>query len=183
VPRGNSTFNTEAGKDQVSPVTLVRILDMPEVADAAKVHSLYLADSRDDITWFDESGNPVTYFACGLGYTDVKVSTDTPVGSATLRLDNVDRRFSALAQYVDIVDAEVHVFRGLANLLDTKDGAQLLFVGHLDSPVIADGGDTSTIECTLKADFSLQVEIPRRNFWVNLFPYLPAAKDVRKIPV
>lgn len=183
MPRATERYMAEAEKQAVSPITLVRLLDIPEIADPSVKHSLYLTDAEHDLTWFNEVHEPTAYSKCALKYTPVKVTTETPVSTATLTLVNVDRRFSALAQYVKLRGVEVHVYRGFSNLLDYEDGAQLLFLGHLEAPVFQDESGTSTIEAKIQADFSLQVEVPRRTYWVNDFPYLPAAKDVRKVYV
>jgi len=183
MPRGNPTFNAEAVRPEIFPVTLLRILNIPERINPDVTHSLYLCDSNSDLIWFDENRAQQVYTACGFKYSSVAVSQDTPISQGTLTLGNVDRRFSSLAQYAVLRGAEVHLFRGFVNKLDSEDGAQLLFLGHLDAAKFTDDGETSNIEVTIRADFSLQMQVPRRTYWVNDFPYIPAAKDVRKVYV
>jgi len=183
MPRGTDTFNAATQSDEIRPVTLLRILDIPETSTPENTHSLYLCNHTSDLIWFDETGAQQVYTACGFNYSEVQVTKDTPISQGTLTLANVDKRFSALAQYATLRGAEVHLYRGLRDELDTPDGAQLLFLGHLDAVKFTYGVDTSDIEVTVKADFSLQTQVPRRTYWVNDFPYIPAAKDVRKVYV
>jgi hypothetical protein len=92
-----------------------------------------------------------------------------------LKIDNVDRAFSALAQLYQLQRIEIHVLRAFRNTLATADGAVYLFIGHSQAPVISE----SFIELSVKTDFSLNQKLPRRVFWTRDFPYLPASKDIR----
>lgn len=183
MPRGNSTFNAEIAKDELAPILLVRILDIPEVENPNVTHSLYLTDcdydpvtgSHTDIGFFDEDGNPQVYSSCGLSYEQCEVDTDNTIETVYVRLDNVTREFSAYAQYVRLNGVTVHVLRGFRNLLNTPDGAQMLFCGRIRQALI----NETAIQLTVWADFSLKKKVPRRLYWVNDFPYIPAAKDVR----
>ena len=184
MPRASGRFKNEAIKSEVSPVLLVRILNIPEVMNPAVKHSIYLTDcdfdavtgSHTDIWWFDENNNPKLYRSCGIKFESVEVSTDTDIDTSTLSIDNVDRSFSALAQYGKLNGVEVHVFRGFRELLAYPDGAQMIFIGHLKKVMIGE----HSIEGEVWADFSLKTRVPRRMYWVRDFPYLPASKDVRE---
>lgn len=184
MPRAQQRVITEAKKDEVSPVLLVMILNIPEALDSSVKHSLYLTDcdydagtgSHTDIWWFNELGGPKLYQSCGIKFESVEVSTDTEFSTCSLAIDNVDRTFSALAQYGILNGAEVRVFRGYRDLLDYPDGAQTLFVGHLKKVVVSE----HAIKGDVWADFSLKMKVPRRMYSVNLFPYIPASKDVRE---
>lgn len=176
MPRGTEIFNKEAQKDSLSPILLVRILDIPSQApDLYKQESLYLTDMKDYVIWYDEKGYKTTYIPCGLTYNEVEVSTDNPICSGTLKMDNVNRQFSALAQYYYLNGVKIEIYRCFRDTLYSEDGGQLVMSGKLKKVLI---GETS-IEAEVWCDFSLRVKIPRRLYSVNLFPYIPTAKDVR----
>lgn len=185
MPRATSTFKTEAGKDELAPILLVRILDMPEVLVPATKHSLYLTDcdqdptsgSREAVSFFDENGDPQIYLPCGLSYEQCEASMDSSIESVQVSVDNVDRSFSALAQYVILNGVTVHVLRAFRNLLYTEDGAQLIFSGRIRQALI----NEHSIQLAIWADYSLKKRAPRRMYWINDFPYIPASKDVREI--
>ena len=137
--RAGGRYKSEAIKPAVSPVLLVRILNIPEVLNPDVKHSLYLTDcdydagsgSHTDIWWFDENNQPKLYQSCGVRFEAVEISTDTEIDTSTLSIDNVNRTFSALAQYGKLNGSEVQIFRGFRELLAYPDGAQMLFTGHL----------------------------------------------------
>jgi len=187
MPRASSRFKTEMVKSEVSPVLLVRVLNIPKVEDPEDTASLYLTDcdydaatgSHTDIWWFDENDNPVQYRSCGLTFDSVKLDMTNEIPSTKLSIDNVDRQFSALAQYYKLNGVEVQVWRGFRNLLNYPDGAQLIFRGHLQKVLI----NEYSIQADVWADFSLKQLVPKRLYWTNLFPYLPASRDPRYTPL
>lgn len=174
MPRGASKYNEEAQKTTTSPIILVRLIDMPHRTDGSK-HSLYLTDCEHDVVHFDEKGIPCTYISCGLTYSQVTVTNSTEIATCRIRLDNVDRQFSAIAQYYDLRKVQVHVLRAFRDTLEYPDGSTVLFIGHGKAPIISE----HAIEMEVKTDFSLYQKLPRRMFWPRDFPYLPASKDVR----
>lgn len=183
--RASTRVKAEIAQSEIAPILLVRILNIPSVANPAVKESLYLTDcdfdaqtgSKTDIKWFNESGAAQIYQSCGCKFEQVEVGTDNSISTSTVSLDNVDRTFSAMAQYYKLNGVEVHVFRGFRELLAYPDGAQLLFVGHLKKAIISE----HSIQAEIWADFSLKRRCPRRLYWVNDFPYIPAAKDVRRV--
>jgi len=185
MPRASERFNTEAGKDLVHPVLLVRLLDIPEVVNPEVKHSLYLTDcdfdpvtgSRTDVGWFDEEGFPQIYTSCGIRFEQCEVDKESTIDTVNVVIDNVSREFSALAQTVRLNGVTVHVWRGFKDLLAYPDGAQLLFIGRIKQALI----NEYALSLSVWADFSLKKKAPRRMYWVNLFPYLPASKDVRTL--
>lgn len=184
MPRGASSYNVEASKPEVSPVLLVRVLDIPAVGNPSSRVSLYLTDHGYtpetgpgmDVTFFNESGGVQVYTSCGLSFDAAEVSTDNQVDQAKIKLDNVDRRFSALAKDYELGGVEVHILRGFVETLGTPDGAMTVFQGHLEAVAIGE----SVIEGTVATDFNLKTRIPRRYYDVNRFPHLPSSKDPRQ---
>lgn len=185
MPRASERFKGEAIKEEVHPVLLVRLLDIPEVVNPEVKHSLYLTDcdfdpvtgSRTDVGWFDEEGFPQIYTSCGIRFEQCEVDKESTIDTVNVVIDNVSREFSALAQTVRLNGVTVHVWRGFKDLLAYPDGAQLLFIGRIKQALI----NEYALSLSVWADFSLKKKAPRRMYWVNLFPYLPASKDVRQV--
>ena len=183
--RASARVKAEIVQSEIAPILLVRILNMPRTDNPASKESLYLTDcdfdavtkSHTDINWFNENGTAEKYYSRGVKFEQVQVSTDNTIETSTISLGNVDRTFSALAQFYKLNGVEVHVFRGFRDLLAYPDGAQLLFVGHIKKAVITE----SAINAEVWADFSLKKKCPRRFYCINDFPYIPAAKDVRRV--
>ena len=177
MPRGTTTFNAEAAKPEVSPIILVRVLNIPERNAPSSTTSLYMTDAPSDISFFDENDAAQVYTACGLSFSNAEASTSNEVGSCVLRMDNVPNTFSALAQYAELNGATVHVLRGFTNTLASPDGAQLVFRGHIQACVVSE----HALEATVTTDFSLKTKCPRRMYWPQDFPHLPSSKDPRTI--
>lgn len=185
MPRSTAKVIAETSKAQISPVLFVRVLNMPELADPTKTNSLYLTDCDYDpaagkqkkIMWFDENEQAQEYFVCGVKFEQVQVGTDNQIETSRVSLDNIDRKFSAMAQYSKLNGVEVHVLRGYRELLKYPDGAQLLFVGHLKKAAVSEYAITAEVW----NDFSLKKRCPGRMYSATDFRYIPASKDVRQV--
>jgi hypothetical protein len=180
VSRAGAAFTAEAAKSEVAPILLVRILNIPERNNPSNTHSLYLTDHG----YTPEKGSNLsvyfdgqTYASCGVSFDNVDVGTTNEIDECKLRLDNVNRSFSALAQNATLKGVEVVVLRGFVETLLSPDGAQTLFRGHINACMIGE----SAIEATVTPDFSLQAIIPRRLYSVNEFPLIPSSKDPRSV--
>jgi hypothetical protein len=177
MPRGSQVFNEAASEETIEDVIFVRVLNLPRLDDPTITVSLYMTDAVEPVTFYDESGYPKTYEPVGLTYEPVEQTIENTIDSAVIRLDNVNRDFSAYAQYYRVQDTEVHVLRGLRSALNSIDGAQMIFVGFIQQATIGE----HNIEFSVWPDYTLKLKVPRRRYWVNLFPYLPASKDVRYV--
>lgn len=180
MPRGNTTFNTEANRPYTSPLYLVRLINIEPVDPLGQTQSLYLNSTHNKtIHWVDETGTVVPYLAAGLRVTQIAIDSKNPISTAKLSMCNVRKNFSAVAQYYHLNGTEVHLYRAFHNTINEtdEDGAQLLMIGHLKKAVISNTAIAAEVWC----DFSLKKKIPRVLYSVNLFPYLPASKDVRQV--
>lgn len=177
MPRASERFKTEASGSSVEPVYLVQLVNIKSISPNYNDDCLYLTDSKTPVMWFDEDGIEVEYAPCGLRYENNEVSSNNSISSSKLSLDNVTRKFSALAQYYDLNGTLVNVYRGFRELLPYRDGAQLLMAGKLKKVII----NETSIEAEVWTDFSLATQVPRRLYSVNDFPYLPKSKNVREI--
>jgi len=175
--RAGEAYKEEAAKPEVTPILLVRVLDIPLIADPLTKDSLYLTNSKTPVAFFDENDTAKTYNACALTYDQVKASTDNEISSVTLRLDNVGGAFTSLAKDYTIKGVRVQLLEAFADTLTSPAGARTLFEGHIEKANIT----ISSIEIQVTADFSLSVKIPRRLYWVRDFPHLPSAKDPRTV--
>ena len=175
--RAGEVYKEEAAKPEVTPILLVRVLDIPLIADPSIKDSLYLTNSKTPVAFFDENDIAKTYAACALTYDQVKASTDNEISSVTLRLDNVGGAFTSLAKDYTIKGVRVQLLEAFADTLASPAGARTLFEGHIEKANIT----ISSIEIQVMADFSLSVRIPRRLYWVRDFPHLPSAKDPRTV--
>lgn len=175
--RAGEDYIEESASAEVSPILLVRVLDIPLIADPSTKVSLYLTNSKTDVAFFDEDDVAETYTACALTYDQVRASTDNEINSVTLRLDNVSGDFTSLAKDYVIKGVRVQLLETFADTLTSPAGARTLFEGHLERANIT----ISSIEIQVMADFSLSVRIPRRLYWVRDFPHIPSAKDPRTI--
>lgn len=173
------------GEAELSPILFFRILNVPRIDDPTDTESLYLTDcdydpeskSRNEIDWFDEKGLAQKYVSCGISFEQVAVTTDNTIETSRIKLDNVNRQFSAMAQFFKLNGVAVQVLRGYRELLAYPDGAQLLFAGELKKVLI----NEYSLDAEVWSSFSLNVRIPRRLYDVGNFPYIPAAKDVRRV--
>ena len=175
--RAGAGYTGEASNSEVSPILLVRALDIPAVNNPSVKVSLYLTNAQTDISFFDENDNAQLYTACALSYDQVQASTDNEIGTVNVRLDNVSGTFTSLAKDYRLRGVRMHLLETFQDTLLSPAGARWIFQGHLEKAIIG----MSAIEVMVKADFSLATRVPRRLYWVKDFPHLPSAKDPRTL--
>lgn len=113
-----------------------------------------------DVAYYDEDGNAQVYTGCYLTYDKVELSKDNTVDSCKLKIDNVDRVFSAYAVNYRLHGVEVHVLRAFREVLEDGD-AQTLFKGKIKNILLSE----TFIEATVATDFDLSTKTPRRLYW------------------
>ncbi len=181
MPRGSSTFHVAASKDEVAPVLLVRILNLKHIIDGS-TQSLYLTDYQEPdvltIGFFDENGNPQDYVCCNVRYDHVEVSTDNTLSEVEVTIDNVDRTFSAAAQYYKLNGTQVHVLTAERSVLHSPEGAIMRFAGPIKEARISE----YLIRLRVTSGYSLYSLIPKLFYDSKRFPYIPSAKDPREVP-
>jgi hypothetical protein len=175
--RAGSSYKGEAASAEISPILLVRALDIPAVNNPSVKVSLYLTGNQSDVTFFNENDASQLYTACALSYDQVKASTDNEIGTVSIRLDNVSGTFTSLAKDYVLRGVRVQLLEAFEDTLASPAGARYLFEGHIERPMIS----ISAIEVLVKADFSLSVRVPRRLYWIRDFPHLPSSKDPRQV--
>ena len=175
--RAGAIYKGEASNSEVSPILLVRAIDIPALNNPSVKVSLYLTNAQADVTFFNEEDEVQLFTACALSYDQVAASTDNEIGTVNLRLDNVSGTFTSLAKDYVLRGARVQLLEAFADTLASPAGARWLFEGHIERATIS----ISAVEVQVKADFSLAVRVPRRLYWVKDFPHLPSAKDPRTL--
>ena len=180
MPRGSSTFHVAASKDEVAPVLLVRILNLRHLTDGS-TQSLYLTDYQEPdvfmIDFFDENGNPREYTCCNVSYDHVEVGTDNTLSEVEVTIDNVDRTFSAAAQYYKLHGTQVHVLTAERSVLHSPEGAIMRFAGPIREARI----NEHMIKLRVTNGYSLYSRIPKRLYDSKHYPYIPSAKDPRTL--
>lgn len=146
------------------------------------MESLYLTDYQEKgvatIDFFDENWNPCQYVCCNVKYDSIEVGADNTVNEVNITIDNVDRTFSALAQYYRLQGVEVHVLVAERSVLDTPEGAVMKFAGKLKEARI----NEHSIIIRVTSGYTLSCLIPKLMYDSKHFPYIPSAKDPRQVP-
>ncbi len=178
MPRGSSTFHAAASQDEVAPVLLVRILNLKHLIDGT-TQSLYLTDYQEPnvytIGFFDEHGNSRDYACCNVRYDHVEMGTDNTLSEVEVTIDNVDRTFSAAAQYYKLHGTQVHVLTAERSVLHSPEGAIMRFAGPIREARISE----YMIKLRVTNGYSLYSKIPKRLYDSKHYPYIPSAKDPR----
>ena len=173
-----SDYKTAAQAETVEPIYLVRVLDIPPLNPAT--HStdyLYLTDAGENVMWFDENGQPQTYYACGMEIEGVERSKDQTTDQCHISLDNVSNDFTALAQHYKLNGVRCEVYSALKNTLNSESGATLKFSGKIRSITV---GQTQ-VDAIISQGFDGMDKVPRRICWTSMFPYIPSAKNPREL--
>lgn len=152
--------------------------------------TLYLAMYPENIEFFDERGNPQTYYAAALSRTTIETNTDTKVDQCEVTIDNVTREMSAYIAHTEFVGRRMRILkvfldadRNVQNLailgrtvwsqlVESVEGAGLeypenaipIFDGIMDAPRINQYQMTVTVVSKLD---TLDRELPARTFQVQ----------------
>ena len=152
--------------------------------------TLYFAMFPENIEFFDENGNPQTYYAAAISREPVKKDNQTNPDSTTVTFDNVARDFSAYIANTEFVGREVTIWkvfldaeRNVINLgriglgedeqMILEEGAgldysenyiEIFTKGIIDSVSIDEQNLTAQIVSNLD---SLDVELPGETYQVN----------------
>ncbi|MEG1836615.1 MAG: hypothetical protein RR203_02510 [Synergistaceae bacterium] len=169
---------------------MLRIIDVPKLNSPSETLSLYFNNITPDqetwdkwtfdndgayIDWINEKGTVSRYYSIGFTYSGNERSTDNSIDSITVKVDNINQRWSVVANQYILNNAQVEVWRCFRNTLDfNEDGGQLIFAGHVKSALIGD----AAIDLNITPDFSLKKPAPRRMYWPSDFPYLPSSKSI-----
>lgn len=147
--------------------------------------TLYLAMYPKDIEFFDENGNPQTYYAAALSRTTVETNVETKVDQCDVTIDNVTREMSAYIANTEFVgrkikilkvfldaDREILTLPGRPAFETSVDGAALeynenhivIFDGVMDAPVINQQQMKVTVVSKLD---TLDKKLPARTYQVQ----------------
>jgi hypothetical protein len=159
--RAFGAYINEAGGEQVAPIILLRVLDMPERSNPAETHSCYFTDAEEPISFFDEGGAQEAYLPIGMKIEEVGADQTHEIKSFRVHVDNVSRDFCALVSLVDMMGCEVHVLRAFRDSLEYPECAQMIVAGRVNAWQVSE----SEIEIECIIPISLEQRVPRRLFW------------------
>lgn len=134
--------------------------------------TLYFAMYPEDVEFFDENGNPQTYYAAAISRDAVKKDNQTNPNTSQITFDNVVRDFSAYIANTDFVGRKVTIWkvfldadRNVVAGLDYSNNYVEIFTDAIiDSVSIDEYNLTATIVSNLD---SLDVELPGETYQVN----------------
>lgn len=161
--RASGQFAQASSPDAVSPIILLRVLDMPSITEPVTMTSAYFTDAEEIISFFDEAGDPEAYIPVGLSFDRVSVDNSTKVVSFRVRVDNVSRDFCTLASQVRIQGARLELVRAFREDLTDPEAGQALVSGLIQAWVITEG----SIEVDVTAPLNLPIRTPQRLYWVR----------------
>lgn len=173
-----SDYKTAAQSETVSPIYLLRVLDIPPLdPDTHDVDCLYLTDAGENVMWFDENGQPQTYYACGMSVDEVERSKEQTTDQCHISIDNVSNELTALAQHYKLNGVRCELYNAFKDTLDSESGATLKFSGKIRNITV---GQTQ-VDAVISQGFDGMDKVPRRICWTSMFPYIPSAKNPREL--
>lgn len=159
--RGNARFVQAARPSAVSPLVMVRVLDMPSKADPLVLTSAYFVDAEEFISFFDENGDPEVYVPVGLSFDGISVDNGNQVTSFKVRASNVTREFCAMASQVELQGCTLELLLAFREDLGSPDAAMMLCSGPIQAPSINEG----RIEVQVSGPMNLPIRTPQRPYW------------------
>ncbi len=149
-----------AGK-AIAPILLVRVLNMPTLADPAVKVSAYFTDAEESISFFDEAGGAEVYLPVGMEFGPLSAENSSEVKSLNVKMDNVSREFCTLVAQVELSGVEVHFLRATRDELSSPECAQVIIVGRINAWTVTE----SQIEAEIIVPLSMEQKVPRRLYW------------------
>jgi len=160
LPRLTSEAIIEARKNSTSPITFLRIPNIPHV-DGSGSTSIYFCDADEPLSFFDESGNPEAYLPVGIHFESIHQDNSNKMVNFRVRIDNVSRDLCALVALARLDGTQVEILRGYRNLLDDPSYAQPLIRGVIQSFHV----DEYEVQLDVTSPVALSQKVPRRLCW------------------
>ena len=126
--------------------------------------TLYMACYPEDVQFFDENGNPQTYYAAALSRQSVNTKTDTEVDTTTVSIDNVSQEMSAYIAATEFVGRKIVIWKVFHEDLSSADNYVPIFAGYMDEPKISQYSMSVTVVSSLD---TLDKQLPGRTFQTN----------------
>lgn len=146
----------EKDKEQNQPRELYQIhLDQ---------ETIYLAMHPHDIEFFDENGDPQTYYAAALSRDAINTNTDTKVDTTKVQIDNVTRDMSAYIANTEFVGRRMVIWKVFLDELDDPNDYIPVFDGYMDEPQISQYAMSVKVVSSLD---TLDKKLPGRTFQVS----------------
>jgi len=121
----------------------------------------YLAAHSDQVDYFDENGNPQTYYPFSI--TRRPISTDTEIRSqqTEIKIDNINLEMSSYLAHTEIQGRRIVIWKVFQDRLDDKNAYAIIFDGEMDEPRIDDNYLAITVLSPLDL---LGAHLPARTF-------------------
>lgn len=147
----------EKNKDYNWPIELYQIFLDEE--------TLYFAMFPKNIEFFDENGNPQTYYAASISRSEINKNNNTSPDSVTITFDNVMKEFSGLIANVNFEGREMTIWQVFKNRLDKPENYRELFTkGEIDSF----GTDDYNFTVELRSNLDkLELQLPGGTYGIN----------------
>lgn len=149
----SANVTAEKNKQENRPIELYAIYLDPA--------TLFFAAHPEDIQYYDESGQPVTYYSLGLSRSPVKTNMDTKVDEVTVQLDNANREMSAYIANTEFVGRRLKIIKVFLDHLTDPTDHVVIFDGIMDEPVITETAMKVTVVSKLDI---LGLGVPRRRY-------------------
>ncbi len=126
--------------------------------------TLYLAMYPENINFFDENGNPTTYYAAALSRSAVQTNIETKVDQTEVKIDNVNREMSAYIANTDFQGRRLVIWKVFLDKLDDPNNYVVVFDGIMDEPRVDQYSMVVTVVSKLD---TLDRELPGRTYEVQ----------------
>lgn len=126
--------------------------------------TLYLACYPENVEFFDENGNPQTYYAAALSRQGVNTKTDTEVDTTQVTIDNVSRDMSSYIAHTEFVGRKIVIWKVFHEDLSDPENYVPIFEGYMDEPNISQYTMSVTVVSSLD---TLNKKTPGRKFQVK----------------
>lgn len=147
----------EKDKDYNWPIELYQI--------KLSQNTLYYAMFPENIAFFDEFGNPQTYYAAAISRSKIKKNNKTAPDSVTVTFDNVAKNFSAYIANTQFEGRKITIWKVFRNHIDKFENKIEMFTDAVIDSISTDEYNlTAQLVSNLDA---LEVELPRRSYGVN----------------
>jgi len=152
--------------------------------------TLYFADYSQDIDFFDEQGNPVTYISFPIKRESINTEVDNKVDSVSVSIANANKEISSYIAHTEFQGRKMQIIKvfldangtvinagiasrgGFEQLVESIEMAGLndpaneniIFEGYMDAPSVNQDAMSVNVVSTLD---TLDKELPARNYTIH----------------
>ena len=146
-------LKTQKNKEYNRPIELYQIFLGEE--------TLYLTPFNEDIEFYDEDGNEVTYKSRGMSRSSIETSVEQRSNQVNISIDNVSREMGSYLAHYDLRNKIIAIWQVFVDELDDPGHYIPLFYGIMDEPSV----DEQKIEFTAYSRIDMyDSQVPARKF-------------------